>query len=181
MIIPMFFTLLRIFIAPFLFQAICNHAWHYAAFLFFIGAISDFCDGFFARYLQQESLLGAALDPVADKLFLMTTLYALSLQVSYIPWYVVVFMMIKEAALIIGAGVALFIIPKFKIKPLRSAKVITACECIFIFIMLCAQMHLISISETILYWCAYICLMGNVSVFVEYSLNLYAQLKDNRA
>lgn len=181
MIIPMMFTCARIFIAPFLFQAIVDHAWYVATFLFFIGALTDYLDGFFARYLKQESSLGAALDPVADKIFLITTLYAFSLQVSYIPWFYVVWMIAKELILVIGAGILLCVIPGFKIKPLWSAKVVTAGQCVVLFLMLFAQINLIYISENILFCLAYVCWLGNVRVLVDYSLKVYAQLKDRRA
>ena len=150
MMIPMFFTCARIFIAPFLFQAISHHAWNQALLLFFVGSITDYLDGFFARYLQQESSFGAALDPIADKIFLITALYALSLQVSYIPYEVVVAMIAKELVLIFGALVVLYSIPGFTIKPLWHAKVITACQCAAFFIMIFAQMQLVSIWQSVL-------------------------------
>lgn len=177
----MFFTFARIAIAPFLFQAIFDHSWYQALCLFFIGAITDFLDGFFARYLQQESFLGAALDPLADKLFLMTTFYALSLQISYIPWYFVACMMIKEGMLVIGAVVALLCIPKFAIKPLRSAKILTAYECGLIFFMLSIQTHVVVVSQYVVSFLVYVCLFGNIRVLIEYGLKLYTQLRDNHA
>ena len=181
MIIPMMFTCARIFIAPFLFQAIANHAWYVAAFLFFIGALTDYLDGFFARYLKQESLLGAALDPIADKIFLITALYAVSLQVSYIPWFYVACMIAKELILVIGAGILLCVIPGFTIKPLWSAKVVTACQSVALFIMIFAQMQTFLISENVLAWMVYGCLIASLYVLVEYSFKIYRQLRDRHA
>ena len=37
--------------------------------LFLIASFTDFLDGYIARYLRQESVLGANLDLLADKIF----------------------------------------------------------------------------------------------------------------
>ncbi|MGI9241599.1 MAG: CDP-alcohol phosphatidyltransferase family protein [Verrucomicrobiales bacterium] len=50
-----------------------------AVILFTIAAVSDFFDGYFARQSNQKSRLGAALDPIADKLLITSALVTLSL------------------------------------------------------------------------------------------------------
>ena len=42
-----------------------------------IGAVSDYFDGKVARLLNQESALGAALDPTIDRLYIAATVIAL--------------------------------------------------------------------------------------------------------
>ncbi len=49
---------------------------------FVLAAASDGIDGFVARHLNQRSKLGAFLDPIADKLLLLTGISTLSLS----PW-----------------------------------------------------------------------------------------------
>ena len=49
------------------------------AFLFFlIASFTDFLDGYFARYLEHESILGANLDLLADKIFVSSLLIFIS-------------------------------------------------------------------------------------------------------
>ena len=49
------------------------------AFLFFlIASFTDFLDGYLARYLRQESVLGANLDLLADKIFVSSLLIFIS-------------------------------------------------------------------------------------------------------
>ena len=49
------------------------------AFLFFlIASFTDFLDGYIARYLKQESVLGANLDLLADKIFVSSLLIFVS-------------------------------------------------------------------------------------------------------
>ena len=46
--------------------------------LFLIGSFTDFLDGYVARYLNQESLIGANLDLLADKIFVSSLLIFIS-------------------------------------------------------------------------------------------------------
>ena len=51
----------------------------YLAFVFFlIASFTDFLDGYIARYLRQESVLGANLDLLADKIFVSSLLIFIS-------------------------------------------------------------------------------------------------------
>lgn len=65
-------TLLRLCIVPFLVLAILDHDYRIAFWLFVLAGITDGLDGLLARWLQQRTVLGQYLDPVADKLLLST-------------------------------------------------------------------------------------------------------------
>ena len=51
---------------------------HLAFLLFLIASFTDFLDGSIARYLRQESVLGANLDLLADKIFVSSLLIFIS-------------------------------------------------------------------------------------------------------
>ena len=76
--IPNLISLSRIFlILPIIFCIMINNI--YLAILFFlIASFTDFLDGYFARYLDQESILGANLDLLADKIFVSSLLIFIS-------------------------------------------------------------------------------------------------------
>ncbi|MDA9705178.1 CDP-diacylglycerol--glycerol-3-phosphate 3-phosphatidyltransferase [SAR86 cluster bacterium] len=76
--IPNLISLSRIFlIFPIIFCIMINNI--NLAFLFFlIASFTDFLDGYFARYLEQESILGANLDLLADKIFVSSLLIFIS-------------------------------------------------------------------------------------------------------
>ena len=98
-------TLSRVFIAPCVMAAIYAKLWLVACLLLMIAGASDFFDGYYARLYSQETEFGKVLDPVADKVLLFSTLFALykvSGQILLPPWFV--FLMIgKDLILIVGA------------------------------------------------------------------------------
>ena len=76
--IPNLISLSRIFlIFPIILCMMINNI-HLAILFFLIASFTDFLDGYFARYLDQESILGANLDLLADKIFVSSLLIFIS-------------------------------------------------------------------------------------------------------
>ena len=73
-----FLTYFRILIAPIIFLLITFFdSYSIALLLFFLASISDYWDGFLARRYNLESVIGAVLDPIADKIIVATALILL--------------------------------------------------------------------------------------------------------
>src|SRR3970282_1504643 len=66
-------------------------------------AISDIVDGPVARIFHQESPLGVALDPIADKL-LMTTAYLTLAFREVLPWWLTILVLSRDVAIIMTAA-----------------------------------------------------------------------------
>ena len=81
------------------------------ALLLVIGA-TDWLDGKLARLLNQSSRLGALLDPLVDRLFVVTTLVAFVLR-GIIPWWVAVILIGRDAIL----GLTMFVYKSRKLPP----------------------------------------------------------------
>jgi len=98
-------TLLRIMLTPCVVMAIFSHQWVLAFVLSIAAAVSDLLDGYYARYYNQETEFGKIMDPVADKIFIFTTLWALHVVVgqNIVPTWFMVILSIKEILLICGA------------------------------------------------------------------------------
>jgi len=78
-------TILRMLLIPFFVLEVLYHVksgndWHRVAALltFAVAAILDGVDGYIARHYNQRSELGAILDPLADKLLLVSGVVVLS-------------------------------------------------------------------------------------------------------
>jgi len=63
-----------------------------------ISGVSDYADGYLARRLNQTSKLGAILDPVADRLYILSTVIGLGIR-DIIPWWVAIILPARDAFL----------------------------------------------------------------------------------
>ena len=88
--LPNLLTLARVFLVPFVAWHLLLRDFDWAFWLFLVAAVTDLLDGALARLLDQKSEFGAWLDPVADKLMLLTTLFMLAWDAVLPVWLAVV-------------------------------------------------------------------------------------------
>lgn len=101
MTIPNIITIMRFLLVPAVVYAML-HGHGLAAFLLFLGAgISDGVDGFIARRFNQRSELGAWMDPLADKLLLVTVFVMLGISGILPDWLII--LVVSRDVLIVGA------------------------------------------------------------------------------
>ncbi len=67
----------------------------FAAIIFTLAAVTDWADGYLARRMGLESLLGKLLDPLADKLIVLATL-VVAVELGHIPGWFVVLLLARE-------------------------------------------------------------------------------------
>ena len=78
--IPNSLTITRILLIPLIVYLFLSNEESYRIIifsLFLLATITDYLDGFFARYMKQVTSFGEFLDPVADKLLVIITLILL--------------------------------------------------------------------------------------------------------
>ena len=103
-LIPNLITLLRIFIIPWIPYVFLHlKLKHLALLLVIIAAITDFLDGFIARRYSFVSLVGQVLDPLADKLFLITIVFTLFISQMLPKSFVLMFFSIEAVFILVGA------------------------------------------------------------------------------
>ncbi|RLA89883.1 MAG: CDP-diacylglycerol--glycerol-3-phosphate 3-phosphatidyltransferase, partial [Deltaproteobacteria bacterium] len=90
MTIPNFLTILRILLTPVLVILLLEGRLSEALFVFIIAGVTDALDGLIARLYKQKTRLGAFLDPLADKLLLVTTYVILAVQGLVPSWLTVI-------------------------------------------------------------------------------------------
>lgn len=100
--LPNVITLLRLFAVPVVAWLIVTQRWEAATWLFLAAAVSDGIDGLLARWLNQMTQLGAALDSVADKALGVVTLVMLT-QAGAIPLWVTLSILIRDSIIVLGA------------------------------------------------------------------------------
>mgnify|MGYP000875676036 CR=1 FL=1 len=84
------------------------------ALVFILTGITDMLDGRLARARNEVTRFGTLVDPLADKLIMLAAVISLALR-SRMPMWVAALLVVKELALVIGAGVFLF--SKSKVTP----------------------------------------------------------------
>lgn len=66
--------------------------------IFLVGGVTDWLDGWLARKLDQRSELGAELDPIADRLYIVASLVVLFAQ-QLIPTWVLAAIVLRDVAM----------------------------------------------------------------------------------
>ena len=100
--LPNIITLLRLAAVPVIAWLILQQRWEAASWLFLAAAVSDGIDGLLARWLNQMTQLGAALDTIADKALGVVTLVMLT-QVGAIPLWVALTILLRDSIIVLGA------------------------------------------------------------------------------
>lgn len=101
--LPNTLTLIRILTVPIFLECLAYHLYWEALVVFAIGGITDFFDGLTARWLNQQTALGAYLDPVADKLLVISSFIMLGL-IDGIPMWLTVVVVVRDALIVVGYG-----------------------------------------------------------------------------
>lgn len=86
--IPNLLSISRIVLAILLVLFITNSK--LALLIFLLAALTDYLDGYLARKLNQETKLGLILDPLADKILVITTLLLLIISYKHPYWYLLI-------------------------------------------------------------------------------------------
>jgi cardiolipin synthase len=100
--LPNVITLLRLAAVPVVAWLILQQRWEVACWLFLAAAVSDGIDGLLARWLNQMTQLGAALDSIADKALGVVTLVMLT-QAGAIPVWVTLAILLRDSIIVLGA------------------------------------------------------------------------------
>lgn len=89
--VPNLLSALRLLLLPlFLWLVLGPEADGLAVLVLVVSGLSDYLDGYFARKLDQASRLGAILDPVADRLYILATVIGLAARDIIPLWLAVI-------------------------------------------------------------------------------------------
>jgi cardiolipin synthase (CMP-forming) len=102
--LPNCLTLFRILTIPIFLEFLAYHFYWEALVVFAIGGFTDFLDGFAARRMNQQTALGAYLDPVADKLLVVSSFIMLG-SIGGIPAWLAVVVVARDVLITLGYGI----------------------------------------------------------------------------
>ena len=133
--VPNLITLLRILVTPLFVIFMIRGQYHLALLVFTLAGISDAIDGFLARWFDQKTVLGAHLDPLADKLLLTSAYVALAVQ-RIIPGWLAVVVISRDILILSGIGILRFFNIPIVVKPSIISKCTTAAQLATAFLVL---------------------------------------------
>lgn len=120
--LPNVLTLIRILTIPFFIIGLAYRHYWAALIIFAIGGLTDFLDGYFARRWNQQTALGAYLDPVADKLLVNTSFIMLGI-LGGVPLWLTVLIVSRDILILLGFAVIYFLVDeRFNARPSRIGK-----------------------------------------------------------
>ena len=87
--LPNFISIYRLVTIPFVAWFLLEELYNYAALFTLLIAMSDFLDGFIARYFKVQSELGSYLDAIADKAFVIS-IFILIGNLKLLPVFIII-------------------------------------------------------------------------------------------
>lgn len=135
--LPNVLTIFRMVLIPIFVSLLFYQRFVWALVVFVLAGVTDGLDGLLARRFDQQSQLGTILDPIADKLMLVTAFIVLSMRGVFhsplpkhlpVPFWVTVAVISRDVFIIVGAA-AINIMTGFRgFKPSWLGKVNTAVQ-----------------------------------------------------
>jgi cardiolipin synthase len=131
-------TLLRLVFIPFVIINVFDGNWYWALGLLIVAGVSDGLDGLLARVLNQQTMLGEYLDPIADKLLLSSLFLVLSF-VRKIPWKYTIIVFSRDLIIVSTCVVLYAAVGMRDFRPSLFGKTSTFCQIATVFFVVLAQ------------------------------------------
>jgi cardiolipin synthase len=125
--IPNFITLGRVILVPVVFWLLVSGQTGVAFFVFVVAGISDAVDGFLAKRYGWTTELGAYLDPLADKLLIVSIFLALGV-LGALPSWLVIAVVSRDILIVIGVVLSWLLDQPVPIRPLTVSKLTTLAQ-----------------------------------------------------
>ena len=133
--LPNLICLVRIALVWPTLDALRGGAYWAALALFIVAALSDGLDGYLAKRFGWTSALGRILDPVADKLLLMTV-FVQAAWLGLVPWWLTAAVVARDVMIGLGALIFRLWFGPLRGRPTLVSKVNTAAQLLFVALVL---------------------------------------------
>ena len=157
-------TLLRMFLIPaFVILVVYGHlGWALAVFV--TAGITDALDGVIARWSGQKTTLGAWLDPMADKLLLVTTFIVLTLPglglTNRLPIWLTVLIISRDVGIVLTVAIVNLAIGRRTFQPSIYGKAATATYIVT------------AVAAMVFNWLGYHSILVDLGIFVSLAITL---------
>lgn len=151
--LPNILSVFRLFVTSFFIIAIYYGRFKLALGLFVLQGVTDLLDGLLARLLKAKTSLGAYLDPLADKVMLVSSYIVLCI-IDIMPLWVTAIVLLRD--IIVPAGFLLLykLSYKMEVSPSLLGKITTFCQIITVVYVLWSDVR--SYEEMFFYTTAFV-------------------------
>jgi len=125
--IPNLITLGRVILVPVVFWLLVSGQLQLAFLAFVVAGISDAVDGYLAKRFHWETELGAFLDPIADKLLLVSIFVALGVT-GRLPSWLVILVVSRDVLIVIAVVLSWLLENPTPMRPLTVSKLNTVAQ-----------------------------------------------------
>ncbi|RTL72117.1 MAG: CDP-alcohol phosphatidyltransferase family protein [Hyphomicrobiales bacterium] len=129
--IPNFITIARVMSVPVIFWLLVTGETRTAFFVFVAAGASDALDGYLAKRFSWQTELGAILDPMADKLLLVSLFIALGVA-KELPLWLVIAVVSRDILIVLAVMVSWVMSQPVAIKPLVISKINTLFQIVLV-------------------------------------------------
>jgi len=132
--IPNGITIVRVLLTAPVAYLLLEQRYSEALLLFFIAGLSDGLDGYLAKRFDWSSRLGSILDPLADKLLLVTAYICLS-WVGDIPLWLAFLVLGRDIVIVLGATAYYFFVGHYQPSPTWISKINTTLQILLVLVL----------------------------------------------
>jgi len=129
--LPNLLTLGRILITPFIVYSILNGFAIQALTLMVIAGLTDMLDGAIAKHFHMQTVVGAYMDPIADKLMLVGSIISLFIT-GQAPMFLFLAVVFRDVIIIIGAMAYELVTHRLEMQPTYLSKVTTVVQIVYV-------------------------------------------------
>ena len=166
--LPNFITMMRMAMVPFFVLAVSERDFSLALWILVVAGLTDAFDGFLARHMDMRSLIGAYLDPIADKLLITVAYIALTIplgQEVVIPLWLTILALFRDFVIMLVAGVLYIVEGLREFPPSPLGKATTFAQVVTIAVVLLANV------TPVQGWIPQTCFYGSFALVIVSAFN----------
>ncbi|MBE5786795.1 MAG: CDP-diacylglycerol--glycerol-3-phosphate 3-phosphatidyltransferase [Clostridiales bacterium] len=104
--VPNVLTMIRALLIPVYWVLFMNGHRYIALAVFIVASITDLLDGYIARKYHLITDFGKLMDPLADKLMVLSVMLSLAIK-QFVPWAPLIILLAKEGLMVLGGALML--------------------------------------------------------------------------
>ena len=149
-----------------------------ALYIFVIAALTDALDGWIARSFNFQTKFGLIIDPLADKILIVTCFILLGYH-HILPLWLIILVLLRDVAIMIGAFVSMYIVhKKHPLSPSMLSKLNTLLQMLLIVTSIFSVTYH-KIPQNYLHTLHMLVGLTTLSSFFHYLMIWYKELENN--